>query len=129
MATTPITKNASPTNMTGWSIANTGAFFNAAPWNTAVPSGAGNGVTFAFNKYDLILLGNPTNTEISFTVLTPEPEGYTQYGLTIGNVTIGVAGEYNECKMTRVSPLFKDSTNNVTVEANAAGGYIAVIQG
>jgi hypothetical protein len=134
MARTAVNKTDSPENLPGILIANaTGTPF-LSPWE-AVTGGANNGVTFSWSKQDLILLGNSTNgASKTFTLITPEPDGYDDYGASVSDPTVIVpdAGGSSgvSIRAFRATSLFRDTAANnvVSIDSNATGGYILIIK-
>lgn len=86
--------------------------------------GANNGVVFAYNLGDLILLRNTTGASVNYTLKVPAPASLSAVGATVGDVTVAVAAA--KTVTYKANAAFRQSDGNIYIDCSAAG-TIAVL--
>jgi len=92
---------------------------------TTMATGAGNGVTFAYDKKDLIILNNPTGGNAIYSFIIYDAAGVSAAGGSITDTTITVATTKKHI-LSELPIIFQQADNLVYVDCDVAG-EIAVI--
>lgn len=106
------------TTITATAIPATGLNITDATYAT-LGTGAGNGVSFAFDGNTRVVLKNDTGGAATFTVKVPTPTSYSDIGVTFPDMSVAVAnGKTYEFKPASV---WRQSDGNVYIDCNVAG--------
>lgn len=104
--------------ITATAIAATGLNITDATFAT-LGTGAGNGVSFAYDGNTRVMLKNDTGSAATFTVKIATPTSYSDIGVTFPDMTIAVAnGKTWEFKPPSV---WRQTDGNIYIDCNVAG--------
>lgn len=117
MAVVPISKVTLLHTNAGYNLTDSADF-------TALVSGAGNGVSFAWASNDLVVLKNDSGSSATYTIKLGPFNGITNYGGSITNPTIVIAN--NKSYFARLDSQFADASGNVVIECSVAGKALVV---
>lgn len=116
MARTPITATAVP---------DTGLNLTDATFAT-LGTGANNGVSFAYDGNNRVILKNDTGGAATFTVKVPTPTAYTNVGVTVPDMSVAVAnGKTYEFKALSLS-VARQSDGAIYIDCNVAGKVLVL---
>lgn len=91
---------------------------------TTLATGAGNGISFAYDPSDLIVLKNDTGGSAAYTIKVVQSAALTAVGVTIGDVTITVATAKSHA--FRLSDIFKQSGDLAFIDCDVAGKALVI---
>lgn len=86
-------------------------------------TGSGNGVSFAFNRNDTLVLKNGTGGAASFTIKVPTPGTYSAR-VTVNDETVSVAD--GKTYLYKLTEIFKQSDGDVYVDCDVAGEVLVL---
>lgn len=107
------------TAITSASIANTGYNLTDSTDFATLGTGAGNGVSFAYDSGTLVYLKNDTGSSATFTLKVPTPTTYSALSLTIPDMTITVAN--GKTIIVRLNSILRQSDGAVYIDCSVAG--------
>lgn len=87
-------------------------------------TGAGNGVSFAYDAHDVVVLKNDSGGAAVYTIKVPTPEAFSAKGLTIPDETVTVAT--GKTWLYPLSSIFKQSDDNVYIDCDVAGKVLVL---
>jgi len=91
---------------------------------TTLSTGAGNGISFAYDPSDLIVLKNDSGGSAVYTLKTVQQTSLTAVGVTIPDVSITVAN--NKTHVFRLSDIFKQSGDLAFIDCDVAGKALVI---
>lgn len=116
MARVPITAVAIPD--TGYNLTDSGDF-------EVMVSGSNNGVTFAHNAVNRIVLRNPTGGALTYTFKVPTPAAYTAVGVTIDDAEVTVAA--GDDWVLEPQSVTRQTDGNIYVDCSGAGEILVLV--
>lgn len=90
---------------------------------TTLSTGDGNGVSFAYNSNDLLVLKNDTGGGAVFTIKVPTPTDYSSR-VTVNDESVSVAAA--KTYLYKLTPIFKQSDGDVYVDCDIAGKVVVL---
>lgn len=87
-------------------------------------TGANNGVTFAYDGDDWIVLRNSTAGAAAFTIKVPVSVSLTAIGSTSTDVTITVAAAKDH--IFKLPTIFKQTDGNIYIDCDIAGKVLVI---
>lgn len=115
MATTAIT--AVTLTKTGYNLTDSAGF-------TTMSTGAGNGVEFAFDANDIIVLKNASGFAAAYTFKVPSSTNFSEKGVTVPDATVSVAN--GKTYIYPLSAIFKQADGDVIVECDQAADILVL---
>lgn len=96
-------------------------------FETLVPA-AGNGVEFAYDPRDLIVLKNTVAGTATFTIKVPTPAAYAAQDITIPDDTVELAAGDSEAQiwLHKVAAIYKQAAETVIIECDVAGEVLVL---
>lgn len=110
--------------ITAVKITDTGYNLTDSAGFTALSTGAGNGVSFALDGRDLIVLKNTTGGAAVFTIKVPTPAELTAKGVTVPDVTVTVAAA--KSWVYKLSGIFGQADGDVYIDCDVAGSILVL---
>lgn len=117
MAVTPITKVTLPHTNAGYDLTGSADF-------TTLSTGSGNGVSYAWNSGDVLVLRNSTGGTATYTIKFGPFVSITGYGGSVTNMTRTVATTKDY--FMRLDSQFADASGNVIIECDVAGKVLVI---
>jgi len=90
---------------------------------TAMATGTANGVSFAYNSNDLVVMKNGTGTAATYTLKVPSPTDYSDR-VTIPDETVSVAN--GKTYLYKLSPIFKQSDGDVYIDCDQTASILVL---
>ena len=111
------------TTITPQTLTKTGFNLTDATYTT-MSTGSGNGVQFALDTNDIVVLKNGTGGAAVYTIKVPGETKYSEKGATVPDVTVTVAN--NKSWVYPLSAIFKQSDGKVYIDCDVAGQILVL---
>lgn len=111
------------TGITAVTLTATGYNLTDSAGFATLSTGAGNGVSFAFNRNDTIVLKNDSGGSADFTIKIPTPGTYSAR-TTVNDDTVTVAD--GKTWLYKCTEIFKQSDGDVYIDCDVAGKVLVL---
>ena len=111
--------------ITAVSIPDTGYDLTDSEDFETMVAGASNGVTFAQNAANRIILRNPTGGALTYTFKIPTPASYSAVGVTIPDATVTLAA--GDDWVLEPQSVFRQSDGNIYCDCSGAGEILVLV--
>ncbi len=109
----------SRTTITAVNVPDTGYNLTDSASFATLGVGASNGVAFAYDPGDLVVLKNDSGSSATYTFKVPTPVQFSSVGATLSDVTVVVAT--GKTFLYPLNGVFKQGDGNVYLDCSVAG--------